>query len=52
MKSPRRRAFQVFLLTVTLGLLCAAIVANKVRGVRACLIHEAFSAHQGVEVTI
>src|SRR5664279_5224103 len=27
----------------------ASIVANKVAGVRACLIHEAFSAHQGVE---
>ena len=27
----------------------AAIVANKIPGVRACLIHEAFSAHQGVE---
>jgi ribose 5-phosphate isomerase B len=27
----------------------ACIVANKVRGVRACLIHESFSAHQGVE---
>jgi ribose 5-phosphate isomerase B len=27
----------------------ACIVANKVHGVRACLIHETFSAHQGVE---
>ena len=27
----------------------AAIVANKVAGVRTCLIHEIFSAHQGVE---
>jgi len=27
----------------------ASIVANKIPGVRACLIHEAFSAHQGVE---
>ena len=27
----------------------AAVVANKVAGVRACLIHETFSAHQGVE---
>lgn len=27
----------------------AAVVANKIPGVRACLIHEAFSAHQGVE---
>ncbi len=27
----------------------AAVAANKVAGVRACLIHEAFSAHQGVE---
>ena len=27
----------------------ASVVANKVAGVRACLIHEAFSAHQGVE---
>lgn len=27
----------------------ASVVANKVRGVRACLIHEHFSAHQGVE---
>lgn len=27
----------------------ACIVANKVPGVRACLIHESFSAHQGVE---
>ena len=27
----------------------ASIIANKVEGVRACLIHEAFSAHQGVE---
>ena len=26
-----------------------AVVANKVAGVRACLIHETFSAHQGVE---
>lgn len=27
----------------------ASICANKVEGVRACLIHENFSAHQGVE---
>lgn len=27
----------------------ACIAANKVAGVRACLIHENFSAHQGVE---
>lgn len=27
----------------------ASVVANKVPGVRACLIHETFSAHQGVE---
>jgi len=27
----------------------ASVAANKVRGVRACLIHESFSAHQGVE---
>ena len=27
----------------------ACVVANKVPGVRACLIHEVFSAHQGVE---
>ena len=27
----------------------ACIAANKVRNVRACLIHESFSAHQGVE---
>jgi ribose 5-phosphate isomerase B len=27
----------------------ACIAANKVQGVRACLIHESFSAHQGVE---
>lgn len=27
----------------------AAVAANKVPGVRACLIHETFSAHQGVE---
>ena len=27
----------------------ACIAANKVPGVRACLIHESFSAHQGVE---
>jgi ribose 5-phosphate isomerase B len=27
----------------------ASIVANKVAGIRACLIHETFSAHQGVE---
>ena len=27
----------------------AAIVANKVAGVRAALVHETFSAHQGVE---
>lgn len=27
----------------------ASVAANKVQGVRACLIHENFSAHQGVE---
>jgi RpiB/LacA/LacB family sugar-phosphate isomerase len=27
----------------------ACVAANKVAGVRACLIHEAFSAHQGVQ---
>jgi ribose 5-phosphate isomerase B len=27
----------------------ACIAANKVRGVRACLIHDVYSAHQGVE---
>ena len=27
----------------------ASVAANKVSGVRACLIHENFSAHQGVE---
>ncbi len=27
----------------------ACVVANKVPGVRACLVHDAFSAHQGVE---
>jgi len=27
----------------------AAVCANKVKGVRACLIHDHFSAHQGVE---
>lgn len=27
----------------------ATIIANKVPGVRACLIHDHFSAHQGVE---
>jgi ribose 5-phosphate isomerase B len=27
----------------------AAVAANKVNGVRACLIHESWSAHQGVE---
>ena len=27
----------------------AAVAANKMPGVRACLIHENFSAHQGVE---
>ncbi len=27
----------------------AAVAANKVAGVRACLIHDNFSAHQGVE---
>jgi ribose 5-phosphate isomerase B len=27
----------------------ASVAANKVPGVRACLIHEAYSAHQGVE---
>ena len=26
-----------------------SIAANKIRGVRACLVHETFSAHQGVE---
>jgi len=41
--------------TVTRGIgICgsgvgAAVCANKVAGVRACLIHENFSAHQGVE---
>ena len=25
------------------------MAANKVAGVRACLVHESFSAHQGVE---
>ncbi|MEP6673052.1 MAG: RpiB/LacA/LacB family sugar-phosphate isomerase [Chthoniobacter sp.] len=40
---------------VTLGVaICgsgvgASVAANKVPGVRACLIHETFSAHQGVE---
>ena len=29
----------------------ACIAANKVPGVRACLIHESFSAHQGVQTT-
>ncbi len=27
----------------------AAIAANKIRGVRACLCHDHYSAHQGVE---
>jgi ribose 5-phosphate isomerase B len=27
----------------------ASVAANKLRGVRACLIHDTFSAHQGVE---
>jgi ribose 5-phosphate isomerase B len=27
----------------------ASVAANKVPGVRACLIHDSFSAHQGVE---
>jgi ribose 5-phosphate isomerase B len=27
----------------------ACVAANKIAGVRACLIHETFSAHQGVE---
>jgi ribose 5-phosphate isomerase B len=27
----------------------ASIAANKIRGVRACLVHESFSARQGVE---
>ena len=27
----------------------ASVAANKVEGIRACLIHETFSAHQGVE---
>jgi ribose 5-phosphate isomerase B len=27
----------------------ASVAANKIIGVRACLIHESFSAHQGVE---
>lgn len=27
----------------------ACVIANKVPGVRACLIHDSFSAHQGVE---
>jgi ribose 5-phosphate isomerase B len=27
----------------------ASIAANKIAGVRACLIHDTFSAHQGVE---
>jgi ribose 5-phosphate isomerase B len=27
----------------------ASVAANKVSGIRACLIHETFSAHQGVE---
>jgi ribose 5-phosphate isomerase B len=27
----------------------ACVTANKVRGVRACLIHDTFCAHQGVE---
>ena len=27
----------------------ACVAANKINGVRACLIHDHFSAHQGVE---
>jgi ribose 5-phosphate isomerase B len=27
----------------------ATVAANKIPGVRACLVHESFSAHQGVE---
>jgi RpiB/LacA/LacB family sugar-phosphate isomerase len=27
----------------------AAVAANKVHGVRACLCHDTYSAHQGVE---
>jgi ribose 5-phosphate isomerase B len=27
----------------------ACVAANKIQGVRACLVHEVFSAHQGVE---
>jgi ribose 5-phosphate isomerase B len=27
----------------------ACVAANKIKGVRACLIHDHFSAHQGVE---
>jgi ribose 5-phosphate isomerase B len=27
----------------------ACVIANKVAGVRACVIHDSFSAHQGVE---
>jgi ribose 5-phosphate isomerase B len=27
----------------------AAIAANKIRGIRACLCHDTYSAHQGVE---
>jgi ribose 5-phosphate isomerase B len=27
----------------------ACVTANKVKGVRACLVHETYSAHQGVE---
>ncbi|MEO8085457.1 MAG: RpiB/LacA/LacB family sugar-phosphate isomerase [Bacteroidota bacterium] len=27
----------------------ACIIANKIAGIKACLIHEKFSAHQGVE---
>ena len=27
----------------------ACVVANKIRGVRACLCHDTYSAHQGVE---
>ncbi|MBE0537026.1 MAG: RpiB/LacA/LacB family sugar-phosphate isomerase, partial [Phycisphaerae bacterium] len=27
----------------------ACVAANKVRGVRACLVHDVYSAHQGVE---
>jgi len=27
----------------------AAIAANKIKGIRACLCHDTFSAHQGVE---